>query len=120
MLKKTIIIASLVLIDGIFSFIVFFLFVIGFGTMPKISDYTGIQDPMLIISSAKQYLKDTSPMFIIELLVGLFIIFVSNYFLLHIISKRPFYITMIIGLVYSAIFISLYFYLCHDFIQRNL
>lgn len=120
MFKKTIVIASLVLIDGVFSFIVLFLFAVGFATMPKTDYDRDISDPMLIYSATKQHLKESSPSFIIIMLIGLFIIFISNYFLLRVISKRPFFVTMIIGIVYSAVFISLYFYLCHGFIERNL
>jgi hypothetical protein len=110
---------AVIVIDCIISFIVFFLLIIGFGTMPKISSYYENTDINSIKDEAQNYLLKTSKMFIVEILVGLAIILMLNYVILKNNFKNPFKHSVVIGVLYLIIFITLYFYLCQEFIQKN-
>jgi len=116
-MKKAGVITLLILIDGIISFIVFFLFTIGFGTMSAIGSVENLQ---ILKQEANSYFWETCPMFISEIMIGLALICISNFFLIKLISKRYKVIVLIVAGLYLILFISLYFYFCNDYINRNI
>ncbi|MGZ6539692.1 MAG: hypothetical protein ACXVEB_15055 [Bacteroidia bacterium] len=120
MLKKILYILFATIIDGIISFIVLFLFVMGFATMPRISGYDPNQNLAKIRLDAEHYLSGSRMLFFTEMFVGLLLIFLTTYFLLRTIIKRPFLWTSGVCLIYLVAFITLYCCLCRDFIAGNM
>lgn len=113
-------ILTIVLIDGIITFINFFLLWIGFETMPRVTGQASNKTAEEMKTEVENYLFEVSSMFLIEILIGLVILFIVNYFLLKSNFNKPFKTTVIICVSYLIIIISIYFYFCHDLIQRNI
>ena len=120
MLKKIIYIFFATIIDGIISFIVLSLFVMGFATMPRISGYGPNQDLAKIRLDVEHYLSGSRMLFLTEMFIGLLLIFFTTYLFLRAITKRPFLWTSIVCLIYLVAFITLYCCLCRDFIAGNM
>jgi hypothetical protein len=107
--------------DGVVTFIVFFLLVIGFGTTPKMS--CQITEPATVENVEKafrEYLPYFSKMFMIEILAGFVIIALTNYFIFKSIYKKPFVATFIALTVYIITIGLIYNYLYQDFIDLNI
>lgn len=107
--------------DGIITFIVFILLVIGFGTAPKMScQITGPVTSENLEKACREYIPYFSNMFLIEILVGFVIIALTNYFIFKAIFEKNFIATFIVLAVYIIIIGLIYNFLYQDYIELNL
>lgn len=106
--------------EGIVTFIVFFLLVIGFGTAPKIS--CQITEPATVENvekACREYIPYFNQMFMIEILAGFIIIALTNYFIFKSIYKNPFVATIISISIYIIAIALIYNCLYQNYIDLN-
>ncbi|MFL5765133.1 MAG: hypothetical protein ACJ77K_14415 [Bacteroidia bacterium] len=104
MTKKILLGISVLIIDGIFSSIAFFLWMIAFVTMPALGNYDGRMSAHEVVQRSRDYFWDCSHMLFTEAGVCLVLIILTNYFILRLVFRRPGLITAIIVLLYVAFF----------------
>lgn len=106
--------------DGIVTFIIFFLLLIYFGTTPKIScELTGFRTAENVEKACRDYLPFFHPILMMEIIIGLILIGLSNYFIFRPLYKKPLVATLVVLTVYIILIGLIYCFLYHDFITRN-
>jgi ABC-type cobalt transport system substrate-binding protein len=121
MTKKILLTAIAFVIDVAISFIVLFLLIIGFGTTECVRCRVGDDKSIAEMEAAcREYIPYFKPMFMAEIVNGLALIVISNYFIFKIMAAKPIRITLIVSLVYLLVFTFIYNSLYQNFIAINL